>query len=313
LALTIGVWALITFMAAGLVCYGFGSLFQQRAQRTLMTEYRAALYDASVSVAMPGQQATAPLPPVPGAPVGILEIGAIRLQQVVVEGVAPSQTENGPGHVPGTPGFGQAGNVVVVGRRSAFGGPFVRIGTLKPGAQILAATTQGESVYRVSTVFTASLTGGDGTSSETVAGSSTGSPTTAGSVPSGTSTTPSSVPVDSLYAQGAVNQLTLVTSASGAPWNSTRATVVVAQLVGLPFAPTAQEGRSDSYTGANGSVGALAPLVLILMGYAVVALTAVVAYRRYSSRAAWLLTTPPLVVLTVLIGEVGAQVLPAWL
>ena len=115
---TVVAWVVATVLAAAVVCYGFGPLFQQRDQRSLMMAYRTAIYDASVAVVGPGQQVAVPLPPTPGTPVGILEIGAIGLQQVVVEGVAPSQTESGPGHVPGTAGLGQPGNAVVVARRT---------------------------------------------------------------------------------------------------------------------------------------------------------------------------------------------------
>jgi hypothetical protein len=105
----------------------------------------------------------------------------------------------------------------------------------------------------------------------------------------------------------------LVTSASELPWNSSRAVVVVAEMISQAFVPTPQESRSDAFTGAGGSSSALAPFLLVLLVYLAVALGAIVAYRRYSIRTAWLLTTAPLVALAVLIGEIGAQLLPAWL
>jgi sortase A len=294
------------------VCYGFGPLFQQRDQRALINEYRAAVYDASVTVAAPGQQLAAPLPIPTGAPVGILDIGAIGLQQVVVEGVAPSQTEHGPGHVPGTAGLGQPGNAVVVGRRTLFGGPFEHLASLKSGDEVLVTTTQGQTIYRVSDVMRVDFDQGTGSTAN--AGGPDVEPTAAGTPAAAASAqAPVELPVDDLYGATSENQLTLVTSASDVPWNSSRAEVVVAQMVSQPFVPTPQAGRSDAFTGAGGSSSAVAPFVLVLLGYAAIAVGAVVAYRRYSIRAAWLLTTAPLIALAVLLGEVGAQMLPAWL
>lgn len=314
LAWTVVAWVVATVLAAAVVCYGFGPLFQQRDQRALMTGYRTAIYDASVAVTGPGQGVAVSLPPAPGAAVGIVEIGAIGVQQVVVEGVAPSQTEAGPGHVPGTAGLGQPGNAVVVARRTLFGGPFARLASLKSGDEILVTTTQGQTLYRVSDVATTTLYPGD-----VVPASSAVSPSpTGGSLPPSSSTAslaqvPSQVAVDELYGPTTDNRLTLVTSASELPWNSSRAVVVVAEMVSQAFVPTPQEGRSDAVTGTGGSSSAFAPFVLVLLVYVAVAVGAVVSYRRYSVRTAWLLTTAPLVALAVLIGEIGGQLLPAWL
>jgi len=70
----------------------------------------------------------------------------------VVEGVAPSQTQSGPGHVPGTGGLGQPGNAGVVARRLAFGGPFRQLASMAPGDAIVVTTEQGQSLYTVSAV-----------------------------------------------------------------------------------------------------------------------------------------------------------------
>jgi sortase A len=297
-----------------LVCYGFGPVFQQRDQRALMNEYRAQIYDASNAVATPGAETTAQLPPPPGTPVGILEIGLLRVQEVVVEGVAPSQTEEGPGHVPGTAGLGQPGNAVVVARLAAFGGPFARLGSLKPGTDILVTTTEGQSVYRVSAVASTRLYSGSTVPVSTSGAGGIWAASPAGGASAGVpqGSIGSALAVDGLYGPSADNRLTLVTSASGVPWNTSRAVVAIAEMVGEPFAPTPQAGRSDAFTGTGGASGAVAALVLVLLAYVAVALASVAAYRRYSLRTAWLLTTPPLVVLTVLLAQAGSQLLPAW-
>lgn len=308
-------WVLVTVIAVGLVCYGFGPLFQEREQRVLMTQYTAVIYDASQYVPTPGAPPpAASLPPVPGTPVGILEIGALHLQQVVLEGVAPSQTEDGPGHVPGTAGLGDPGNSVVVARRAAFGGPFAKLGSLRHGAEILVTTAQGQSVYRVSQVVTTTLYPGTEVPAPSVgigAGGLTlpvSSATSTGELQVG-----SSVALDVLFGSTSDNRLTLVTSASDLPWNSSKAVVVVAEMVGPPFAPTVQASRNDTFTGATGAPGAAPAFVLVLLGYLATVVATSVAHRRYSAPAAWLLTTPPLVALAVLLAQIGSQLLPAWL
>jgi sortase A len=55
----------------------------------------------------------------------------------------------GPGHLRDTPMPGQAGVSEIFGRRATFGGPFARLGDLRPGDVIEAITGQGRSVYRV--------------------------------------------------------------------------------------------------------------------------------------------------------------------
>src|SRR6202042_3801606 len=113
-----------------------------RDQRSLMATERAAIAGASVEskaldhVNLPTQ------PPVPGAPVGVLAIPALGINQAVVEGVGSSQTVSGPGHVPGTAGLGQPGNAAVVGRNAAYGGPFGHLDQLKRGDKVLTATTE---------------------------------------------------------------------------------------------------------------------------------------------------------------------------
>lgn len=300
-----GAWILVTVLAVGVVAYGFGPLFQSRQQHVLMSAYKTDLYNASVTVEGPGSSGTVPLPPSPGQPVGILEIGPLRIQQVVVEGVGPSQTEEAPGHVPGTAGLGDPGNAVVVGRHAAFGGAFGRLGQARPGMRVLVTTSQGQSVYQVTQVSRVNIAGPASTAS--VGGAASPPPAGSGAVQA------PPVPVDTLYGATSDNRLTLVTSASDLPWNTSKAVVVVAEMVGAPFAPTPQEARNDAFTGLNGSSAAISTFVLLLLGYVLVAVGAAVAYRRYSAAAAWFMTMAPLLALVVLMAEVGGQLLPAWL
>ena len=142
----------VLLIAVAIVLYAVGPLVHNRDQRRLMDSERQAITLAAhdnqglYRAALPTQ------PPVPGTAVGILAIPAIGLQEAVVEGVGPAQTVAGPGHVPGTAGLGQPGNSAVVGRRSAYGGTFGNLGQLRRGDRVVAATTEGQSVYIVRSV-----------------------------------------------------------------------------------------------------------------------------------------------------------------
>lgn len=84
-----------------------------------------------------------------GSPVAVLEIPALDIRQVVAEGSTPEVTKSAVGHVRATPMPGQAGNSVLMARRSTFGAPFRHINKLSKGDSILVVTGQGRSRYRV--------------------------------------------------------------------------------------------------------------------------------------------------------------------
>lgn len=278
--LLVALWFVAVVAAMALVAYGFGPLFQQRDQRALLSSYRADIERAvNESGGLPGVS-SATKPPVAGAAVAILEIGAIRMQQVVVEGAGASETRSGPGHVPGTAGLGQPGNSAVVGRNKAFGGPFGRIKGLHPGDEILVSTTQGQSVYAVKEVRHAGLSSGQ---------------------------------VDDLYGPSDDDRLTLVTSASTGPWNEHDATIVVATLRTKGFTPTPQRSRSDNETGLTGDSAARSSVVLALLAYGIVMGASVLAFRRLQLRTAYVLTTAPLLALTVVAAETLSKLFPAWM
>lgn len=84
-----------------------------------------------------------------GTGVAYLEIRAIDLQEVVLEGSTPSVLFDGAGHRRDTPLPGQVGTSVVLGRRAAYGGPFGDLGDLRKGDIITATTGQGVFDYTV--------------------------------------------------------------------------------------------------------------------------------------------------------------------
>ncbi len=290
----------------GLVVYQLGPMLQQSDQRDLLNQYRTAVrHAANESSGLPGVQ-VASKPPDEGSPVGIVEIGALESQQVVVEGVTASETQKGPGHVPGTAGLGQPGNSVVLARRNAFGGSFRDLSQLRRGARILVTTTQGQSVYVVKSVRTRTVV--DGTSSSGSSGSSSSTAYAAGATAG-----KADVTLDALYGPTRDDRLTLVTSASRVPWNASDATVVVAKMRGKPFQPTPQGARSDTETGRTGESGAWASVVLVLLLYVGAIVASVVLFKKMRFRVAYLLVIAPLVALTVITGETISRLLPAWM
>jgi hypothetical protein len=89
-------------------------------------------------------------PPLPmGAPMALIQIPSIGVKQVVVEGTTGSVLTSGPGHLRSTVFPGGAGDSIILGRAASFGGPFGRIHTLKPGARISVTTQVGISNFRV--------------------------------------------------------------------------------------------------------------------------------------------------------------------
>jgi len=85
--------------------------------------------------------------PAVGRPVGVIDIPKIGLDQVIVEGVQAPQLRTGPGHYPGTPLPGQAGNAAVAGHRTTYAHPFYNLNELTPGDRIVITTPQGIFVY----------------------------------------------------------------------------------------------------------------------------------------------------------------------
>lgn len=267
-------WVLVTLACAALVAYLLGPLVQNREQRALLEDFRVALDEAA------GESLFSDLdeevgPPEAGSPVAILEIERLRLQQIVVEGVAPSQTQSGPGHVPGTGGLGQPGNAGVVARRLAFGGPFRQLASMAPGDAIVVTTEQGQSLYTVSAVER-------------------------GADP------------QEAFAPSEGDQLTLATSGESLPWASDRGVVVRADLEGRPFVPSPQGTRSAAQDGRHGETAAWGWLIVYAVLFAIAAAAATVLYRRWMSLSTYLITTPALVALAVLAAESGTRLLPAW-
>jgi sortase A len=116
-------------------------------------EQQARHATASLHLPTPtiGITALAPTIPAPqaGGPVGILSIPKIGVSMVVVEGTDADQLRSGPGHYPGTPLPGEAGNVAIAGHRTTYLHPFYNLDALVPGDAINVLTVQGLFAYHV--------------------------------------------------------------------------------------------------------------------------------------------------------------------
>jgi sortase A len=143
-ACTIGL-CLLLFVGYVFVFSGFP---QARHQVSLVAAFHTRSAEQSLHGAVPTD----------GAPVGVLQIPAIHLQQVFVQGTSATDLMQGPGAMPGTARPGTAGNAVIAGRRVVAGGPFANIGALHRGDRIVVTTGLGRFVYRVVAVGT-SVTG----------------------------------------------------------------------------------------------------------------------------------------------------------
>ena len=78
-----------------------------------------------------------------------MQIPALGVDTVVVEGVTVSALRAGAGHYPGTPLPGQPGNAAIAGHRTTYGSPFRHLDRLTPGDEIAFTTPLGEVRYRV--------------------------------------------------------------------------------------------------------------------------------------------------------------------
>lgn len=213
--------------------------------------------------------------PDPGEPVAILQIPDIDVEEVVVQGTGPAQLRQGPGHLRGTPMPGEPGNVGIAGSRLANGGPFRHLDELDAGDEIFVTSPVGRFTYEV----------------ERVRRVADGDP-------------------DPVRATDVGSALTLVTSAP--IFLASERLVVVASLQTRPVAPRFRPvGPSDGASGMDATPGGIGPVLgwgLVLAGAVVLARRT---YRTQKRSVAYLLTTPVLLALLLLVFESVAGVLPA--
>ena len=124
-------------------------VLQARDQAVLLSDFRSDLANAIAPTAqIDGDGHLIAL----GTPVAIMEIPALGVKQVVIEGTTSGDTLSGPGHRRDTPLPGQPGTSVVFGRQASYGGPFGGLGKLAVGSEIVVTTGLGESKFTVTDV-----------------------------------------------------------------------------------------------------------------------------------------------------------------
>jgi sortase A len=129
------------------------NIAEARSQRELKREF-AQIVTATTTPpgTTPETTSTVPATPAPeGEAVALIEIPKIGVNKAVVAGVGVPDLKKGPGHYPGTPLPGEAGNAAIAGHRTTYGAPFNRLDELNPGDQILVTTRAGRFTYEVGT------------------------------------------------------------------------------------------------------------------------------------------------------------------
>ena len=150
--ITLGV---IILLFVGYQLWGTG-IREAQAQNRLEDDFQATL-DAAPSPPTTSASPTstvpttvAPIEPVPeGEATARIQMPAIGVDKIVVEGVSLADLKKGPGHYPDTPLPGQEGNAAIAGHRTTYGAPFHRIDELQPGDEVLVETVQGKFRYLV--------------------------------------------------------------------------------------------------------------------------------------------------------------------
>ena len=84
-----------------------------------------------------------------GSAIGRIDIPAIKLDMVVVQGTDASALTKGPGHYPATPMPCAVGDVAVAGHRTTFLHPFYNLNELVPGDTIVMSTRTLSCRYTV--------------------------------------------------------------------------------------------------------------------------------------------------------------------
>ncbi|HZU73315.1 MAG TPA: class E sortase [Acidimicrobiales bacterium] len=131
---------LLLLGAVGLLGYPFfTNLYQSRLQSRLVQQLKdPQLAQAYRNHAVPiGDSLTR------------LEIPAIGVDVVVVEGTTEEALKAGAGHYPGTPLPCQMGDVAIAGHRTTYGRPFTDVDRLKVGDKITLVTPVDSCTYIV--------------------------------------------------------------------------------------------------------------------------------------------------------------------
>ena len=157
-----------TFIVAGLLLLGLVAyqlwgtgIETERAQSKLRKQFEELISAPPTTISTPSQPSessessessdTVPVvaPKSPKNPVALVEIPAVNISHIVVQGVTPAALRDGPGHMTNTPLPGTTGNSAIAGHRTTYGAPFSRLDELELGDVIQLTTKKGYFEYEV--------------------------------------------------------------------------------------------------------------------------------------------------------------------
>jgi len=251
-----------------------GGLTERRDQRDLNNRFRDMLAAHAGYAPILAKNGTVPI----GSPVALIQIPALHLRQVVIEGTDAARLAEGPGHLRSTPLPGQHGNAVIAGRRTTYGGPFRHLEQLYNGQIIRVTTAFGYFRYRVADVRV--------------------------------------VKPGQRDELGASMRDLLTLTTSDRPYQATQRLIVVAELASKrsqypdPLRPAKVPGDEGSFFGnASAALPALGwDLALVVVLLATRAL-----YRRWRTWPAYLITTPIIVAIVFAWLQTMTALLPSTL
>lgn len=128
--------------------YVMRAQYFQWQQRQALSAARVGNQSPAYPQSMPpsSQLDLAPLRPARGSVIGWIEIPRLKVSSVVLEGDTESEFQLGAGHVPGTAGPGEHGNVVIAAHRDTF---FRNLRNIAPDDRIVITTPNGVFEYAV--------------------------------------------------------------------------------------------------------------------------------------------------------------------
>lgn len=137
----------LTIISVGLLVAAVGllgwPLFTNLYQSRLQAKAASQLSDPALA-----QEYVSNAVPV-GSGLTRIEIPAIGVSVVVVEGTTDEALKAGAGHYPSTPLPCEQGDVAIAGHRTTYGRPFADVDRLRPGDRITLSTPMGTCTYAV--------------------------------------------------------------------------------------------------------------------------------------------------------------------
>ena len=264
----VGIGAFIVLFA--LYEFFLSGLYHSRVQRERLRDFQ--------DVVTSGVGTLPSWSPPLGSSMATLQIPAIGLEEVVVQGTTPDELKGGPGHLRTSALPGHVGNSVIDGRRTTYGGPFGSIGELVQGNTIRVVTPQGPFTYIVvgKRVILPGQTDVIGASTDT--------------------------------------RLTLVTSSPAIVARGRLVVIAKLQSAPLPALERPIPPLNADESGLSGDLGAFGPIVVWFEFLALALVLGIVIWRRHlNRRVAYLLGMPIVLALLLLVFENLDRLLPATL